>query len=213
MSEELQCITVIGRGTAQTSPDQFNINIGIEASRPTVRESYAQASGAMNAVQQKLLSLGVSRESITSSSLDVRVDTRWQEGLGTVVTGYTVSSTLNVPLRYDQGPEEVLAAVVESGNNSVRINGLTPLVSNPSAAEDAARSAAWADARRAAELYAQLAGRTLGAVHTVMDGNIPAGGPRPMMARAALSTMDATMPIAPGQSEIIIAVQVTWLLV
>lgn len=211
MTQTPQSITVTGRGTSQAAPEHFNINIGIEAARPTVSEAYKEASTAMNAVQEKLLSLGVARESISSSSLDVRADTRWQEGVGTVVTGYAVSSTLMVPLRYDQGAEDALSAVVETGNNNVRINGLTPLISDPSTAEDAARTAAWADARRAAEHYANLAGVALGEVQNIVEGNFPPAGPRPMMARAAMS-IDSAMAIAPGQSEINISVQVTWLL-
>ncbi|POH72769.1 SIMPL domain-containing protein [Arthrobacter glacialis] len=209
MTESLNSITVTGQGTVQTAPDFFNINIGIEAQQSTVREAYAKASEALNAVNAKLLSLGVAREVINSSSLDVRVDTRWQEGTGSVVTGYTVSSTLSVALRYDQGAQDIIAAVVDTGNNSVRLNGLTPVLANPSAAQDAARAIAWADALRAAELYAVLAGRTLGPVSSVCEGAVHDGAPRPMLARAAMST-DSSMAIEPGQSNVSMAVQVTW---
>lgn len=211
MTEPGNSITVTGQGTVQTAPDFFNINIGIEAQRPTVREAYATASDALNAVNAKLLSLGVGREVIGSTSLDVRADTRWQEGTGSVVTGYTVSSTLTVALRYDQGAQDVIAAVVDTGNNSVRLNALTPVLSNPAAAQDAARALAWADAVRAAELYAHLAGRSLGVVSSVMEGAVHDGAPRPMLARASMS-MDSTMAVEPGQSNVSAAVQVTWLL-
>lgn len=211
MSESNNSITVTGHGAVQTAPDFFTINIGIEASQPTVRDAYSQAGEALNAVNAKLQTLGVDRTAISSSTLDVRVDSRWQEGVGTVVTGYTVSSTLSVSLRYDQGAQDIVAAVVDVGNNNVRLNGMSPVVSDPSAAQDKARAAAWADARRAAEVYAQLAGRTLGTVEKVHEGNIPSGGPRPMMARAAMS-MDSSMAIEPGQSDVTIAVQITWLL-
>ncbi|MDJ0313759.1 SIMPL domain-containing protein [Arthrobacter sp. H35-D1] len=205
-------VTVTGRGTVQAVPDYFNINIGIEAARPTVREAYASASAAMNAVNATLVAQGIARDVISSSSLDVRVDTRWQEGSGSVVTGYTVSSTLSVALRYDQGAEDVVAAVVDTGSDSVRLNGMSPVVSDPSAAQDAARAVAWADARRAAELYAQLAGRSLGAVAHVVEGaGHDDGMPRPMMARAAMST-DSAMAIEPGQSNVSLAVTTTWFL-
>lgn len=211
MSEPNHSITVTGHGAVQTAPDFFSINIGIEASQPTVREAYSQASAAVNAVTATLLAKGVAKNSISSTSLDVRVDTRWQEGAGTIVTGYTVSSALTVPLSYGKGPEEVIAAIVDTGNNNVRLNGLTPVVSDPSHAQDAARKAAWADALRAAELYASLAGRTLGEVSGVVEVNAFQGGPRPMMARAAMMS-DSAMEIAPGQSEVTMAVQATWLL-
>ena len=98
-------ITVSGHGLVQTTPDYFTINLGIEATQATVREAYAQAGEALNAVSATLLAQGVARELISSSALNVRVETRWQEGSGSVVTGYTVSSTLAVSLRYDRAPK------------------------------------------------------------------------------------------------------------
>lgn len=207
----VHCVTVTGRGTAQSVPDYFSINIGIEAARATVREAYASASAGVNAVNATLSSLGVAAEMISSSALDVRADTRWQEGMGSLITGYTVSSTLTVALRYDQGAEEVLAAVVDTGSDSVRLNGLTPLVADPSAAHAAARAGAWADARRAAEQYAQLAGRTLGEVAQVVEGTGHDGSPGLQMAFASMSR-DSAMAIEPGQSNVSLSVTVTWLL-
>lgn len=204
-------VTVTGRGTVTAAPDCFHINIGIEAQRATVKEAYAGASEAMNAVQVKLLEHKVAREVISSSTLDVRVETRWQDGIGSIVTGYTVSATLNVLLRYDEGAEEVIAAVVDTGNNSVRLNGLSPALSDPSAAQDAARTAAWADATRAAGLYAQLAGKSLGAVVSITEGQDQGGGPAPVMARAMMVS-DSAMKIEPGQSNVSATVTATWVL-
>ncbi|PYI37377.1 SIMPL domain-containing protein [Arthrobacter psychrolactophilus] len=205
-------ITVSGHGLVQTTPDYFTINLGIEATQATVREAYAQAEEALNAVSATLLAQGVARELISSSALNVRVETRWQEGSGSVVTGYTVSSTLAVSLRYDQSAEDVIAAVVDTGNNNVRITGLTPVVSDPTSAQDAARAVAWTDARRAAELYAHLAGRSLGEPSQIIEGQISDSAPRPMMARAEMTLQSSPMAIEPGQSSITMTVQVTWLL-
>lgn len=211
MSESPRTLTVTGQGSAQTAPDHFTINIGIESSQPTVREAYAQAGAAVNAVTAVLLAQGVEQSSVSSSSLDVRVETRWQEGTGNVVTGYTVSTTLAVPLDYGKDAEETIAAVVESGNNNVRLNGLTPVVTDSSPAQHAARTGAWAQARRAAELYADLAGCTLGDVVNVEEIATPMGGPRPMMARAMSTSADSlAMPIMTGQSDVMIDVKVTW---
>ena len=213
MSEAPRSITVTGQGTAQAVPNHFTINIGVEATEPTVRAAYAKASAAVIAINAVLLSKGVEQLSVSSTSLNVRVETRWQEGAGTVVTGYTVSTTLNVPLGLGTDAEEVIAAVVGTGNNNVRLNGLTPVVTNPSAAQDAARAGAWAEARRAAEQYASLAGCALGEVANVTEVAVPPGGPRPMMARAASMSMDSlAMPMMLGESDVMIDVQVTWLL-
>lgn len=203
-------VTVTGRGSVTTVPDSFNITVGIEASRATVREAYAQAGAALGAVSATLLSLGVARETISSSSLDVRADSRWQDGVGTVVTGYTVSSTLTVTLRHDQGAEGIVAAVVDVGHNSVRLNGMTPVVSDVSAPQEAARAAAWADARHAAEQYAQLSGGELGAVLDITEVMERDAGPRPMMARAALVAEPASLPLEAGQTTVSMQLRATW---
>lgn len=212
-SDVLGTVTVTGRGSVQTVPDSFNITIGIEASRPTVREAYSQAGAALAAVSAKLLSLGVVRETMSSSSLDVRVDSRWQEGMGTVVTGYTVTSTLAVTLRYDQGADEIVAAVVDVGHNSVRLNGMNPVVSDPTAAQEAARAAAWVDARRSAEQYAHLAGRELGSVLEISEGQLRDTGPTPLFARAAMTVEAAPLPLEAGNSTVSILVRSTWQLI
>lgn len=205
-------VTVTGRGTVTAAPDYFHINIGIEAQRATVKEAYAGASEAMNAVQAQFLAHRVARDVISSSSLDVRVDTRWQDGIGSIVTGYTVSATVNVLLRYDEAAEEIIAAVVDTGNDSVRLNGLSPAMSDPSAAQDAARTVAWADATRAAGLFAQLAGKTLGPVLAITEGQEHGGGPAPVMARAMMASGGEAMKIEPGQSNVSATVTATWAL-
>jgi uncharacterized protein YggE len=202
-------ITVSGQGTVTAAPDYFHINVGIEAQRPTVKEAYAAAGTALNAVQARLLARNVARDAISSSTLDVRVESRWQDGVGSLVTGYTVSSTLNVMLRYDEAAEDTIAAVVDTGNDSVRLNGLTPAMSDPAAAQDAARALAWANARSAADLYAQLAGKTVGGVVSISEGQPHTPGPAPIMARAMMAT-EASMVIEPGQSGVSAAVTVTW---
>jgi uncharacterized protein len=202
-------ITVSGQGTVTAAPDYFHINVGIEAQRPTVKEAYAAAGTALNAVQARLLARNVARDAISSSTLDVRVESRWQDGVGSLVTGYTVSSTLNVMLRYDEAAEDTIAAVVDTGNDSVRLNGLTPAMSDPAAAQDAARALAWANARSAADLYAQLAGKTVGGVVSISEGQAHTPGPAPIMARAMMAA-EASMVIEPGQSGVSAAVTVTW---
>ena len=205
-------VTVTGTGSVATAPDYFHINIGIEAQRPTVREAYAAAGAALAAISARLLELHVPRDVIGSSALDVRAETRWQDGAGSLITGYTVSSTLNVMLRYDEAAADIVAAVVDAGNNSVRLNGLTPAVSDPSATQDAARALAWADAQRSALLYAELAGRTLGRAVAIVEGPERWNPPMPFMARAAVNS-DAALAVEPGQRGVSAAVTVTWELI
>ncbi|WP_113717413.1 SIMPL domain-containing protein [Arthrobacter dokdonensis] len=203
-------ITVTGRGAVNAEPDYFHINVGIEARRDTVKAAYAAATGAVTAIQQRLIDLSVAQDVVGTEALNVHADEQWLEGKTRAVAGYIVTTTLNVMLRYDEGAADIIAAVVDAGGDAVRIHGLRPGVSDLSAAQDAARAVAWADAVRAADMYAALAGRTLGAATAITEvfdqGMVP-------MARAMSGVDDASLlalPVEAGQSSITATVQVTW---
>ncbi|WP_125611586.1 SIMPL domain-containing protein [Specibacter cremeus] len=202
-------ITVTGHGAATSEPDRFTINIGIECRRGTVKDAYAAAGTALTNVRASLLTLAVPQDLIGTSALNVRAETRWQEDTGPIVTGYTVSSTLAVTLDYGSSGPDVIAAAIDAGGNDVRLNGLTPVVSDRSDAVDAARALAWADASHAADFYAELAGRRLGAALSITEG-LDDGGtpPAPILARAA--KFQSMVPVDPGQSTVTATITVTW---
>ncbi|MCU6479484.1 SIMPL domain-containing protein [Arthrobacter sp. A2-55] len=206
-------ITVTGKGSVSAQPDYFHISVGIEARRNTVKEAYAAAANAITAIQQRLLELSLARDVVGTEALNVHADEQWLEGKTRAIVGYIVTSSLNVILSYDEAAADVIAAVVDVGGDAVRIHGLRPAVSDLSAAKDAARAVAWADAVHAADMYAALAGRTLGTATAITEmvdqGMIP-------MARAMSTGADAgimALPMEPGQSSITATVEVTWNLI
>jgi len=85
-------------------------------------------------------------------------------------------------------------------------------VSDPSAAQDAARAVAWADAVRAAEMYAALAGRTLGAATKITEVQTLGMTPRGAIVLASQASSRA-LPVEAGQLSISATVKVTWQLV
>ncbi len=202
-------VTVTGRGSCSQAPDRLTISIGIETRQDSVPDAYAAAAAAVTAILARLRELGVPAPDISSNTLNVRAETNWQEGAGNVVTGYLVSSSLAVQLDYGSEVQDVIAAAVEAGGNDVRLNGLEPSVADPSRAAAQAREAAWADAWAKAGQFAALAGRSLGAVHAVTEGELAAVGPAPvpMMTRAVSV---AALPLAAGGTSIGAAVTVTW---
>ncbi len=202
-------VTVTGRGACSQAPDKLTISIGIETRRDSVPAAYAGAATAVDAILRRLQSLGVAASDTSTSALNVRAETNWQEGAGNVVTGYLVSSTFAVRLDYRKNAQDIIAAAVDAGGNDVRLNGLQPSLSDPTQAAARARELAWADAAAKAEHFAALAGRTLGMVHVITEGEPAAVGPSPMpvMARA-LST--EAIPLEAGESTVAAAVTVSW---
>ncbi|MDQ6739860.1 MAG: SIMPL domain-containing protein [Actinomycetota bacterium] len=210
-------VTVTGRGACSQVPDKLTISIGIETRRDTVPAAYAGAATAVQAILRRLQTLGVAADDTTSSALNVRAETNWQEGAGNVVSGYLVSSSFAVRLDYranarDQSAQDVIVATVEAGGNDVRLNGLQPSVSDPAQAAARARELAWADAASKAEHFAALAGRAIGPVLIITEGEPAAVGPSPVPVMARALNTEA-IPLEAGESTVEAAVTVSWELI
>jgi len=202
-------ITVTGHGQAGQVPDILTLNIGIEARRASVAEAYAAASEAMEAVLESLRQHGVGSQDTTTSALNIRAETGWQEGLGNIVSGYLVGSTMTVRLSYREQARETVAAAVEAGGDDVRLNGLQATMSDPAPVLEQARANAWADARTKAGHYAGLAGRSLGPVQSVREGDPGDLEPHPMPAMIRVAS-GGPLPLEAGESTAEAAVTVTW---
>ena len=87
----------------------------------------------------------------------------------------------------------ILDAVVNSGANG--FNGLQFGLQDPVPAQDSARVAAVADAKRKAELYAKAAGISLGPIHMLSEAG--SHSPQPVMLREM--AMSDAVPIAQGE--------------
>ncbi|MGH3496988.1 MAG: SIMPL domain-containing protein [Nocardioidaceae bacterium] len=75
---------------------------------------------------------------------------------------FRVSIGLTATVRDVARTGEILAAAVEAGGSASRVNDLDMRLSEQAAARAEAREAAWADALRGAQRYADLARRELG---------------------------------------------------
>ena len=120
--------------------------------------------------------------------------------------GYDVVNNVTISVRNIANLGELLDKVVSSGSN--QINGIQFSVSEPDAALDKARSAAVADARRKAEIYATAAGITLGDIVSISEASV-GYAPVPMRAKAMMADA-APVPIASGEQTLGMDVSITW---
>jgi hypothetical protein len=112
------------------------------------------------------------------------------------LTGYGVSSQVNVSIREIAKTGEILDRLVTAGATDV--GSVVFSVADPAAALDRAREAAVADARRKAELYARAAGLTLGRVAWITE-DLGYEPPVPMGALHAAATRAKATPISTGE--------------
>lgn len=203
-------ITVIGSGRAATAVDQVTITLGVEILRPDPGEAFTTAGATVTQVLSVLADNGVDARSVRTADLNLGPRIEWMDNRETLL-GYQAAQRLIVHLEALGNVERILTDVVRRGGLGVRIDQVTLEAGDTEDATRVARAAAFADAAAAAQQFAELAGRTLGAVQEVSEGaevhpvDRAAGGmaarPRP----AAIS-----MPVATGDTEVNVTVRVRW---
>ncbi len=205
-------ITVVGEGTVKIKPDIAQANIGVEVTKPTVKEASSGARDVMQAVLIALKEQGVDEKDIQTSGFSVWVERPYiQEGQpGEPI--YHVTNQVAVTIRDLETVETVLGATIEAGANN--IYGVTFSLSDPSQVESEARKKAVADALAKAQELATLNGVKLGDVASVSEvvggrGGYYAGGFREVAMPAALGGGGGG-PIAPGELELTMQLEIVY---
>jgi uncharacterized protein YggE len=198
-------VTVVGHGEVKGTPDTATVQIGVDAEAAAAKDALAQNSAQAQAVQKKLIELGVDAKDIQTSNFSIN-PTYGSDGHQ--VTGYRVSNMVTVKIHQLDQAGTLLDQVVQAGANS--IYGISFGVENPEALLDQARKAAIANARARAAQLAGASGSAVGDV-LVISENIGAQPiPMPMMARAEGAAANQAVPVQPGEQSFSVDVQVTF---
>ena len=202
-------IVVTGTGEASARPDVAVLSGGVVVQADTASAALAENTRAMNAVLEQLRAAGLAQEDIQTSQFAVTplYDTRPpdpQRMEPPRIVGYQVSNQVTARVRDIDRLGATLDALVRAGANS--IDGLYFEVADPRQLLGEARDAAVADALAKARRYATAAGVQLGEILAIEeDGSF--APPRPMMRAEAMA---ASVPIAPGQTELSAGVTITF---
>jgi len=200
-------LTVSADGMSEGRPDMAVINLGVTTEGQTAAAALAENARRMTALTQALRRAGVAERDIQTSNVSVYPQQQYVEGQSPRITGYQANNTVTAKVRRIDNTGRVIDAAVAAGGNTV--NGVSFSYQNPDEQLDAARRDAIAEARRRADLYASALNMRVHRVVAVQEG----GGysppiPMPMMAR--MEAQDASTPIAPGQIETRMNVNVTF---
>lgn len=198
-------VIVTGEGIVKATPNQAWITIGAESRSKISKDAQQRNAEAMTAVQQKLASLGIQKDAIKTTAVDLQLEFDYANGRQTP-RGYVARNAIEV--RVDELPKlgEILDAVVNSG--ATMIHGLRFDVKERSQLETGALQAAVKDAMAKAQALAGGAGRGIDRVMKIEE--VSAIEPRPMMREFAMARADgAQTPVAPGELEIRAQVRVT----
>jgi uncharacterized protein len=198
----------VGQGRATGAADVCRVSLVATALRPTVAAALGDSERAVRQVRDALAAAGVAPQDAATSSVSVHAEEDYSGQRGPRLLGYRAEHGLELVLRDLASAGRVLGDAVAAGGEAVRLQAVSFAVEDDADLRARAREAAWADALRAGEQLARLAGGALGAVRSIdetvtRDG----GGPRPLAARAAGV---AEIGLQPGGVDVRAALGVVW---
>ncbi|MCW2570958.1 MAG: hypothetical protein JWO88_1016 [Frankiales bacterium] len=202
-----QGVVVSGLGKVSGTPDVLRVQLGVEVRRADVSAALRDANTIQNKVRSAVRADGVDAKDLQTSDVSL-YPSYTNKG---VPNGYTVNESLTVKLRNLARAGKTIGDAVIAGGNAARLQGVSFALEDNAALLDQARDAAYGDAKKKAQRYAELSGRALGQVELVSeqvpDATQPIAYGRDALASAAPSQ---TVPLDAGQSQVSVSVTVRW---
>ena len=192
-------ITVNGVGTVDAVPNEATMSFGAETRRDTAQAAVAANGDAMRRILNALRQAGGRELATQWVSVYPYTDEAGQ------VNGYVASNSVSAVSDVGDAPA-LIDAATGAGANQITGPGLSS--SNAEALYRQALANAVADARLDAEAVAKAAGRSLGAITTIVEAGA-VSQPDPMY-RTAAAAADSAMPVVPGEQETSATVSVTF---
>lgn len=204
---ERQTVSVVGHGDAQIQPDVVIVSLGVEVVAASPAAALQGCSEALSGVRTALLDTGVAAPRMQTSQISVQP--LWREDrYRSVPAEYSARAGLAVSVDDPAGLGRLLAAATAAGGDAARVHSIRWACSDPAAAEATARDAAFNDARRRAEQYATLAGRSIGSVVRITEGDDGFRSRR--FGNELFAGASAAMDVDAGEVAVTAAVTVTW---
>lgn len=202
MSEHGKGITVVGSGSATSTPDLMTVDVGVSVRSESVAESSAGARQHSDTLIEALKGAGIAREDIATHDYAVHPEYDHRDGQQRLL-GYRVINELRVLIRDIDRAGSIIDVATSAVGDAVTVNRVHMTLEDERAVRDLAREAAWGDALAKAEHLARLAGRTLGPAIGIVESSGPAVPPRPMRTAMAEAT-----PIEAGTAKTTVSLEV-----
>ena len=193
-------VEITASETVQSEPDQAAVGAGVTTRALTAVQSLRDNATRMDAVISRLKALGIAREDIQTSGVNLNAAFQYNNNnTPPVFQGYDVTNQVSVTLRDIAKIGATLDALVASGANN--LNGPFFSRKNDKPQRAQAREAAFKAAEAQARDYAQMAGfggvRLLAVEEVVQQGSpIAFDVSRP---QAITVTAQKITPIEPGR--------------
>jgi uncharacterized protein YggE len=188
-------------GETRAAPDMATITLGVTTDAAQASEAVAANARQMAQVLAALKRGGVAERDIQTSQLSLDPQYLYQERLPPKLTGYRATNQVSVRVRDLSRLGQAVDAVVGAGAN--QLGGISFGLSDPSAAEDAARREAVKALQAKADLYGQATGyRVLRLVSLTEGAALAPSPPVPMAVMASARFDKAETQVSPGEMRV-----------
>lgn len=195
-------LEVSASGSAWVKPDEAQINLGAQETATTAPAALQKLSSVATALLKAVAEYGISAAQVQTSNLNLSQN----YGPSGTPQGYQAQEQFTVTTQDLQHLGAVVTAATAAGAN--QLNGLQLQTSDPNAGQQQAIAAALRAAKKQAAAEAAELGVVLGKVKNV---NVTASQtPLPIMYSAAHASAASAAPIATGNQQVQVSVQVTY---
>lgn len=202
---DLYTVTVTGTGTSRVSPDSAVARLGAVGRGAGVAEAYDAMSTAA-ATLVEVAGRHTEERRIGSTGVSVWP---WHDHSG-VRDGYEARHSFSIGCDDLAAAGAMLGELASEVGDALVVDGVGLEVTQDHGAGAAAREAAFQDARERAAALARMAGAGLGAVQTIVEGDVaPGPGPMPKMAMMR----DSAGGLEPGEASVTVSITTVWQLV
>jgi uncharacterized protein YggE len=202
-------ISVSGTGTAEATPDEVHVRLGVSATADTATAAREQVASNASSVRSALANLGVGDEQVRTAGYDLHQ--RPAERVRTTSENpelvYHASHTLRVELTDVDGAGAVIDAAVDNGASGVTGVQFTLADATRQRLQRDALRAAMDDAETAAATLASSAGLALGDASSIstVDPGVPGAS-----VETASYAADARTELSAGPLAVSTTVHVTY---
>ena len=225
-------LSLTAEGRSRRTPDLAMFTAGVVTQGTTAAEALAENNRQMQAVVAALRRAGVAERDIQTAAINLNpryvhpereAMMRARESREPYVpptepsapriVGYDARNSVQVRVRRVAEMGRIIDALAAAGANE--IHGPNFTVDEPRAALDEARTAAVAEARQRAELYARAAGMRVARIVSITEagGYYPVESIRVMGSRIGFAAPPPPPPVAPGELTLGVNVSVQFELV
>jgi len=202
-------IAVSGTGKITGAPDTLTISFGVTVLADTVAEAVSTAAENAEAVISTLESAGIAEADIQTANYSIFPQYDYRND-GQTLVGYQVYNTVTAKVRDLDAAGAIIDDVAASGGDTVTVSGVSFSIEDNEQLVEAARAAAWEDARAKAEQLAELAGVTLGSPTSIVETFSSPPVPYAYDEAATLAVAESATPISPGTQQVAVTLSVEY---